>query len=309
MRSVPEEERIASRARGEGPVTAVYRFLSLDVTIRSPSPAIAAAVDFVYGELRPFVPHSASATQPAQASAPTPADGRIDLEIRPAEEDPARLEILLDGRKVQDVGGLGDLLHQLDNELTVALELACPHLYFVHAAALADGCKVTLLVGDSGAGKSTTAYALAAAGCDYLSDELAPIEPGTGLVHTYARALVLKRPPPPPLALPEDSLRTEWTYHVRPTSLGARIAAGPLPLGRIVFVRYSPEHPGPVLRPLSAGEATMKLYQGALNQLAHPSLGLDDTIGLVRRAACFDLLAAEIGPTVDLLRSEAARGR
>lgn len=270
------------------PVTAAYRFLSLDFAIRSPSPAIAAAVDFVYGELR----------------AATARDPDLEVEIRPAEADAARLEVLLGGRKAFDVGGLGDLLHQLDNELTIAFELARPDLYFVHAAALSEGGRVILIVGDSGAGKSTTAYALAAAGLGYLSDELAPIDPATGLVHPYPRALVLKRPPPPPLELPADALHTEWTFHVRPSSLGTKVATGPLPLSRILFVRYSPDHREPELRPISRGEATLKLYQGALNQLAHPSLGLDETIGLVRRAECFDLVAAGIEETV-----KAARGR
>jgi hypothetical protein len=44
-------------------------------------------------------------------------------------------------------------------------------VYSLHAAALCSGDRALVLVGDSGAGKSTTALALACAGCGYLGDD------------------------------------------------------------------------------------------------------------------------------------------
>jgi hypothetical protein len=248
---------------------------------------VAAALDVVYREMRLEVDEIDA----------------LPVEILEQAAPSARYEVRFAGRPVFAAETLGDLLHHLDNQLTIALERALPELYFLHAAALADASGATLLVGDSGAGKSTTAHALAAAGWDYLSDELAPIELATRTVLPYPRAICLKRAPPAPLVLPAGCLRTEWTLHVPPRALGCRVVTERVPLRRIVFVHYDPARSTPSLRAVSPGEAALRLYQAALNQLVHPFWGVDDTIGLVQSAGCFELLAAGIEETVALLRS------
>ncbi|MBI4603109.1 MAG: hypothetical protein HY721_14215 [Planctomycetes bacterium] len=264
---------------------AAYRAIGRAFSLASSSREAREALGFVYGELR----------------CPEPGGDCLEVEVHPAAEGDSLL-VSLDGAPAFEARELGSLLHELDNRLTVALELALPGLYFVHAAALAEGGRATLLVGDSGAGKSTTAYALAASGMDYLSDELAPIDPAAGLVLPYPRAICLKRDPPPPLALPRCRLRTERSLHVRPADLGCRVLENGVPVARILFVRYSPEHRAPVLRRLSPGEAALRLYRGALNQLSRPSAGLDDTLRLVEGAECLELLAAGIEETVRAIR-------
>ena len=271
-----------SRARGEHALEACYEAFGFRFMVRSPSEAIAEAVDLVYEEMR----------TPSQDRA------RLVVDIKPKAEDPALLEVLFDGTPVFEAGRLGDLLHELDNQLSVHLEHSSPHLYFVHAAALADDKGGLLLVGESGAGKSTTTYALATLGLLYLSDELAPMEPSTGMISPYPRAICLKRDPPPPLRLPRRHLRTEWTLHIPATELGAPVALEPVPLTRVIFVRYSPKHTSVNLRTISRGHAAVRLYQSALNQLAHPGLGLDDTLRLIQRADCYELEAAGIAGTV-----------
>jgi hypothetical protein len=229
-----------------------------------------------------------------------PDDGReaFDIEIRRPADDPSQHELLFAGRPVMQSRRLGDILHQIDNELAYILENARPDLYFVHAAALAIDGRALLLVGESGAGKSTTSYAFAASGVEYLSDELAPMEPETGRVHPYPRAICLKKDPPHPLSVPADHLRTEWTLHVGAASLSATVRDQPAVLDRIYFVKYSLGHAAATLRPMSRGEAALRLYEGALNQLAHPNMGLDDTLRLVRRAECFELLSAGVADTL-----------
>ena len=51
--------------------------------------------------------------------------------------------------------------------------------WLVHAGALAWGDGAVLVVGGSGAGKSTTCAAAAAAGLEHLGDDLCLVEPGT----------------------------------------------------------------------------------------------------------------------------------
>jgi len=208
-------------------------------------------------------------------------------------------ELLFDGAAVLLSPRTGDIIHEIDNQLSVHIARARPDLYFVHAGVLSFEGEAILLAGESGAGKSTLTYALASAGLEYLSDEIAGIEPGTGLVHPYPRAICLKREPPAPLALPSSGcLRTEWTLHVAARSLSATIARGPSPLKKVFFIRYTPSQKSPAVRRLSVGEAALRLYQNALNQLAHPESGLDSTLNLVREARCYELLSAGIEDTV-----------
>lgn len=62
----------------------------------------------------------------------------------------------------------------------------------LHAAAVARDDRVVLLAGESGAGKTTLTLALLDAGWTYLSDDLAPVEIATGLVHPFPKPLGVK---------------------------------------------------------------------------------------------------------------------
>lgn len=286
-------EKVSSSDTRFEPITEVFSALGCSFAVTAPSPEIARAIRLVYGEMRPTTSGD---------------DSTLPITIVPSLAHPEHLEVRFDGELIFVASRLGDLLHQLDNELTIALEHARPDLYFVHAAALENATGVTLLVGDSGAGKSTTTYALAASGMGYLSDELAAIEPRTGRVLAYPRAICLKRDPPAPLVLPTNHLRTEWTLHVRPRDLSSPIVSDGAVLTRILFVRWSPQHLAPELRPLHRSEAALRLYKGALNQLAHPAFGLDETLGLIARSHCGELLTAGIEATVELVRGSIHAG-
>ena len=92
-----------------------------------------------------------------------------------------------------------EFLYLFEKDMTVELEKRRKDLYFIHGAALVAREKAFLLVGPSGHGKSTLAWALSHSGFEYLSDELAPIDVGRMQVHAYHHALCLKRPPPLPI--------------------------------------------------------------------------------------------------------------
>ena len=185
--------------------TGVYRVLACPFHVRCESAEMAQAVDHVYREM----------------SCPSEDAPRVTVEIR-GPSGTGGHELLFDGAAVLLSPRTGDIIHEIDNQLSVHIARARPDLYFVHAGILSFEGRAILLAGESGAGKSTLTYALASAGLEYLSDEIAGIEPGTGLVHPYPRAICLKREPPAPLALPSSGcLRTEWTLHVAARSLSA----------------------------------------------------------------------------------------
>lgn len=70
----------------------------------------------------------------------------------------------------------------------------------LHAAALSREGRAVLVSGPSGAGKTTLALALLEAGWRLLSDDFAPLERATGLVHPFLKALGLRPGPGEELA-------------------------------------------------------------------------------------------------------------
>jgi hypothetical protein len=206
-----------------------------------------------------------------------------------------------DGRTLQ-ARDSGEYMYLFEKELTIALEHACAHLLFVHAAALAYGDTAILLTAPSGAGKSTTTWGLLHHGFTYLSDELAPIDLTTLRVHPYPHALCLKNEPPQPYPLPPGVLRTPCTLHVPVSSLPGRPAAHPLALRAVFFVAYDPSATRPRVGPLGAAASAARIVPNLLNGLAHPGAGLDAAIRIVRATACYELHTADLAATGRLMR-------
>jgi hypothetical protein len=202
----------------------------------------------------------------------------------------------------------GALLFRFEHELTVALQRRRRDLYFVHAAVLEVAGQAVMLVGASGCGKSTTAWALLQHGCRYFSDELGPVDPTTLTVYPYPRALGLKAVPPGPYPLPAQTLATGRSFHIPTTALPSGVGTGPAPLTAMFFVHYGPGAAEPHLRPLRPAEAAAHLLAQALNPLAHPADGLDGAIALTTSTACFALLTADLPATCDVILT-ALRGR
>lgn len=94
----------------------------------------------------------------------------------------------------------------------------------VHAGCVAEESGgAVLLPGRSGAGKSTLTAACVAAGLSYLSDELAALDPATGMILPY----------PKPIGLAGEQL-------VAASSLGGGPVAPPTAPTAIVFPRFEP---------------------------------------------------------------------
>ena len=204
---------------------------------------------------------------------------------------------------------LCELLYHLEKDLIIALQLRQPALLHLHAAALEFQGQAWLLAGDSGAGKSTTAWGLLHHGFNYLSDELSPVDLETLAVHAYPHALCLKRRPPGGPALPEDRLLDLGrTLHVPVAALPAAVGApSPCPLAGMLFVRHDPQLREPALRPLHPAEAGARLYVTTLNALAHARHGMDAVVGLAKSVPSWSLSTAGLDDSCRLVRALAAR--
>jgi hypothetical protein len=201
----------------------------------------------------------------------------------------------------------GELLLLLDQHVIVELQRRRPDVYFVHAGVLELDGRACLLVAPSGGGKSTTVWGLVHHGLRYLSDELAPIELSSRLVHPYPRALTLKSRPPAPYPLPCGTLATSRGFHIAPNAVAAASASTATPIAALLFLQYVPEAPAPSMTPMGAAQAAARLYANTLNPLAHAHDGLDAAIAVVRSTACFLVSTADLAATCALVKRALTR--
>jgi hypothetical protein len=209
-----------------------------------------------------------------------------------------------DGRALP-AADLGELVFQLEKAIIVAIQERRPDLLVLHAAALERDRAAWLLVGESGAGKSTTAWGLLHHGFSYLSDELAPIDLDTLEVLPYPHALCLKQRPPPPYLLPAEFLDLGRTIHVPARSLPSVSRLDPCALQAVFFVSQDARRREPLLRRVSTAEAAARLYVSTLNALAHEARGLDAALKVASHVSCFVLQAGDLESTCKLIAATA----
>jgi len=197
-----------------------------------------------------------------------------------------------------------ELLYFFEKNITIELQKIRSDLFVIHSAALEYKGRACLLVASSGSGKSTTAWALLHNGFNYLSDELASINVDTMTVYPYPHALCLKKEPPSPFDLPEETFYTAHTLHVPATSIPAKVIYDGVPLVAIFFLKYDPDADAPSVSPVSSAEAGARVYSNTLNLLAHSRYGLDAAINIGSHCQCFDLVTADLQKSCDLIKAE-----
>jgi hypothetical protein len=216
---------------------------------------------------------------------------------------PRSFSLMRRGGAARDVQNSSDLLYFLDKEMTLELQRRRGDLLFLHSAALAWQGKAYLLAADSGAGKSTTTWALLHHEFGYLSDELSPIDIRSLQVFPYPHAVCFKRPPPQPYPLSGGAIHLGRTIHVPVQALPSQTIPQPLPLGGVFLLSYRPHLAAPALRAIGHAEASARLYVTALNALAHANKGLDAVVRIVENAPCFAVSSGGLQETCNLIRA------
>lgn len=190
------------------------------------------------------------------------------------------------------------LLSTVSSEVTHrGIDLGRGRLWMVHAGGVADDRgRVCMLVGRSGAGKTTAVRHLATS-LGYVSDEAVAVRPD-GTVVPYRKPLSIVAP---------DSM---WKRQLAPDDLGLTpLPTAPLRLSAIVLLERTPDAaPTPQAHPLDTAEAVAALapHSSALRQLPRP---LHAIAAHVRRSGAYRLVYrddADLAPIVaDLLSGRA----
>lgn len=167
-----------------------------------------------------------------------------------------------------------DLLYDFEKTMTMRLQILRADLFFVHAAVMSINDRCALISGASGSGKSSLAWTLSHMGFDYLSDELAPVDPARMQVEPYPHALCLKTKPVSGPSLPKSTIYTPVTMHVPAYELPNHPHERPCPIGVLVFIDHSRNGRNLEIAAISSAAASARLYSNGLNQLAHTGQGL-----------------------------------
>lgn len=204
--------------------------------------------------------------------------------------------------------------HFLEAMVYVLLDTC--HVVAVHAACLTREGRGVLVVGDSGAGKSSFAYACARRGWIYVSDDSA------SLPRRKAGRLVLGNPhtfrfrPSARNLFPElhghVKVRNEKpTIEVATEQLSGVKTALECTIDYVVFLNRLDRDPHKVtLAPLSREESLRRLFQ---NNTFPPELSIhEERLAAIERllgARVFQLTYKEFGPAIDLLEQVLRRDR
>ncbi|MDQ8023307.1 MAG: HprK-related kinase A [Moraxellaceae bacterium] len=190
------------------------------------------------------------------------------------------------------------------------------HLLMLHAAVLGRGDRAVVMPAPAGSGKSTLCAALALSGWDLLSDELALLDPATGLLHGLARPINLKNASISVIRrfAPEVEVCGPYLDTTKGTVALLRPPAGSVAavarLRRpawVVFPKYVADAPAR-LTPMAPAEALLALADNAFNYHIQGQHGFSALCALLDGApawrfeygyldeaiACFDELAGAV---------------
>jgi HprK-related kinase A len=234
--------------------------------------------------------------------APYPqADGVADFTVRLEPEKPwrrwLRPSVAIRGDYVlPDAAPLPLAQGLLAAEMGMNLQMALGQKRYLllHAGAVERDGRALLLTGASGAGKSTLSALLGEAGWRFMGDEFALLDPESGLLHPFPRAISLKnqslalfdgaapeRLGPVLTGTPKGMIR-----HLRPPADAIAGMDEPARPALILFPRFGRDFEGET-RPVGAAETFVRLTQASTNYVALGERGFDALTGLVAATPSF----------------------
>lgn len=175
----------------------------------------------------------------------------------------------------------------------------------IHAGSVATPTgEGVLLPADSGSGKSTLTAALIQAGFRYLSDEAGAIDPVSGRLYPYPKALSFKKSRSEVFAdlrrRFDGSKLLKQQWHLRAEDISSEGLGGPCQVKYVIAPRYE-EGAELSVTPMSQAEATVELARCALNLAVYKARALPLLADLSRGARRYRLRSGDLREAVEAI--------
>lgn len=228
------------------------------------------------------------------------------------EKDPLVYSYVRSGRVVYRHTDIVDVLREAVWDLQAAIPKLARDFLFLHAGTVARDGRALLLPARMEHGKSTLTAALVSLGWNYLSDELAAIDPISGRPFPFPKKMgldaealerlpTLQHPSRPRPALSEGLTER----FVAPDELGGEVS-GPEPARWIVFP--SADFSGPArLEPLTSAEAVEQMAVNALNLYRYGQRGIVLLSRVAQSAEAFRLTGGTPMERAEILTRDLGR--
>jgi HprK-related kinase A len=273
------ETELRRRLAGDGLRFALAPFV---VHVRSRLPIVAEGIGRLYAERAVY----------------DPADSFADFHVGVhASLSGRRCYFELDGHRPFTQLAAGEGFAFLEWGLNWCVTAHCHHWLIVHSAVLARDDRAVLMPAPPGSGKSTLCAALMNHGWRLLSDEMALIDPNSGLLTPSPRAISLKnqsialiaeRFPDAVMGPVAHDTQKGNVAHLRPSADSVAMATHPARVDWIVFPQYEAgarlsvqAHP--------KGDALIALASNSFNQHVHGRQGFHAMADMVQSCGVFDL--------------------
>jgi HprK-related kinase A len=248
------------------------------------------------------------------AGYPGPQDGIPDFTVRLEPERPwrrwLRPSIAVRGDyTLPDAAPLALAHGLLAAELAMNLQMALGQRRYLllHASTVERDGRALLMTGESGAGKSTLAALLGERGWRFMGDEFALLDPATGRVHAFPRAVSLKnaaidvvaaevpvsRLGPVLAGTPKGTIR-----HLRPPEDAIERMDQPATPALLLFPRFGF---APALRGVGAAEVFVRLTQASTNYVAMGEAGYNALRSLVEAIPACAIDYPDTATAIDLV--------
>jgi hypothetical protein len=225
----------------------------------------------------------------------------LDLGAR----EPRRYRLLLGDQQLISSRNPEDVLNHLLHQIFTRMQDHPDESILIHAGSVVTPRgEGVLLPGNPGSGKTTLVAGLIRAGFGFLSDEIGIIDPRTGVLHPYPRALNFKEgtlsilpdlPQPTIASLPPSSPR-----YVRAEEFRRDVMADPCEVRFVIAPRYL-EGSAAQVTPLSPAATVKELWANALHTPRSGPQALSILVDVARRARGYRLVSGDLEEAVQAI--------
>ena len=273
-------------ARLEEAEVVAFSLLGQPVAVRSREPKVFSAYRRLYRRF-PEIPHSPEA--------------HVVEIVKRADDDSHPWEALIDHLPNERHATLGEAMKRAERRCCSHALLHTPEVIGLHAATIAFGDEFALITGDSGSGKTTLTLTLSARGYPVDGDDIALLDPTTGLVRGMPRCFHLDDPSIDLLA--EQGLvvreREICEGFLTPRDVGdGEMLLRPV---KALFFLQPSDLPQPAVVHLSHADAVARLNSQTGPRLVPASHVFAAYASMLRGAHCFELRRGPLGTTADLV--------